>query len=763
MSRSRFGFIATLLLSFTAGRAAFAGINFAGAETIPVAAKPEFMLAGDLNGDGSDDVVVIAPRSREVDIYLGNGSAASNFMPGGAIHFGQKLAAGAIGDLNNDKIPDVVVTDSSDASVWILLGNGDGTFLAPYEVLVDGSKKPIAVAIGNFDNNGYDDLAVADEAGTVFILRNDNGTPPKFLKGGNIPVGTAGNGGGLADIRSADLNDDGHLDLVILNLGGPRVKEIDTVLWTGVTQGFPNFSTPQAYTIGVKPSSMIVADFNSDMFPDVATLNLPVGGTGDSEIDILLNDTHGGLSLPEAVPLPCPFATGGAHCGGQQLAAADFDGNGTIDLVATLTDPRSGLTDAMQAFGGRGDGAFFPGGVFTVGNSPLSIAVGDFNRDAKSDVAIANATLTLQAFLNFSSAGNLQDGASCLLDDVCLSNRCTDGVCCAAACDLNNNEVCNVPRREGDCVAIPLAPKACTVSSSTCLCIDGFCCDQQCPGGQCNAPGYEGVCIPGIPTGQACPSGNNADCTSGFCSVNQVCCNSECTSGFCDSLGVCHGLSDNGTPCQSNSECSSNICDPYNAICCNTRCDPNTENCNEQGICQQFTPGPGTPNAGSPGATATATVSATPRSTPVQFGACSVSADCTSGNCAGNCCASKTPCASGECTSDFGVCVAAATPTVTPTPGSGTPGSGASPTPINTRLTCDPNPCPAGQRCELDPFGAPICIGGGGGGGGCSASVDEPARGNLIVAALLPLALWAGRRLRLRRARVGIRLRTPRQ
>ncbi len=759
MSRSRFAYIASFALSIIAARATFAGINFSGAETVPVAAKPDFMLVGDLNKDGSDDVVVIAPRSNEVDVFLGNGSTPSNFMPGGALHFGQKLAAGAIGDLNGDGILDVVVTDSSDASVWILLGNGDGTFLTPYESSVAGSKKPVAVAIGNFDTangTGYNDLAVADSAlGRVFILRNDNGTPPKFLKGGDFTLGLA-----PADIRAADLNGDGHPDLMILNLGGPRVKEIDTVLWTGVTQGFPVFSAPARYTIGVNPSSMVVADFNSDGFPDVATLNLPAGGTGDSEIDILLNDTHGGLSLPEAVPLPCPFATGGAHCRGQQLAAADFDGNGTIDLVATLTDPRhSSTSDAMQAFGGRGDGGFFPGGEFAVPKAPASLAVGDFNHDGKPDVAVANGTLSLQAFLNFSVAGSQSDGTSCNLDDVCLSNRCLDGVCCAAACDLNNNEVCNVPRREGDCVALP-APKTCTVSNSACLCIDGYCCDEQCPGGHCDVMGYEGVCIPGIDTGLSCPSGNNDDCVSGFCSVNQVCCNSQCSSGFCDSLGICHGLSDLGTPCQSNSECSSNICDPYNAVCCNTRCDPNTENCNDQGICQAFTPGPGTPNSGSPGTTPTATMSPTPRATPVQFGACSVSTDCTSGNCAGGgCCASKTPCASGEmCTLDTGQCITANSPTPTVTPGSETTPS---PTPIPP-LTCDPNPCKAGQRCELDPFGAPICIGSSGGGGGCSAGSDEAARGNLAVAALLPLALWGVGRWRLRRARVRVR-RTPRQ
>jgi hypothetical protein len=738
-----------LLLAQTA----LAGINLVGAETIGVSPKPDFMVSGDLNNDGLADIVVVAPTSKEVDVYLA-ADTPSHFAPARVFRFGQTLRRPALGDLNADGRLDIIVTDQAADSVWIMIGKGDGTFLTQYQVPVPNSRNPSSVAVGNFDDSGNADLAVADSRlSRIFILRNNNSNPPGFLRGGEIETGLEPD-----DVRAVDLNGDGHLDLLTLDLGGPRGKDIAVALWKQVTQGFPVFDAVQKFGIGENPSDLVIADFNNDSNLDVATLNRPAGGNGNSEIDIMLNQGGGILNPPTALQVPCPFFTGGAPCRSLAMVAADLDGNGKVDLAVALSDPRrsrgsaSQEADAMQVFGGSGDGNFVPGGVFATQKNPVSMAVGDVSGDQKPDIVVANQrTLDLQAFINVSTPGSAPNGDPCLLGEECLSDRCTNGVCCAAECNPETAEVCNVPGREGTCVPIPPAPVACTLPDQPeCqtneFCVDGFCCDDACIGGHCDTDGYIGVCIPGIPDGGG-PCTDGHQCSSNFCSPNEVCCREACDAGFCDSDGVCREKSDNGTTCEDDAECKSNVCDTFDLICCNRKCSDAEVCFMGEGVCRPFDYTPPVRTS-----TPTATMTPSPRSTPAPTGElCSIPGDCQNGFCVNGVCCSQSACPVDQhCEQGTGNCVLGSAGSPTPT---------ASPTPINTIPT--PNPCgvcPSGTSCQIV-NGSPVCISTSNS-GGCSTVGDSPARGNLVVVALLPLALWASRRWQLRRARV--RARAPR-
>jgi hypothetical protein len=777
MCRPRYAFISTFASGLLLAQAALAGINFVGAETINVAPKPQYMVTGDLNNDGLTDVVTVSPASKEVDVYV----AADNttfFAPAQAIHFGNTLRGAAIGDLNNDGRADVVVSDQAADAVWILLGRGDGTFLTPYLQDVPNSRNVTSVAIGQFDSAGNMDLAVGDErVNRVFVLINDNGTPPRFRRGGEIEAGLQ-----PIQVLAVDMTGDGQADLVTLNVGGPRVKDVSVIPWKRVTQGFPEFDTPKKAIVGEKPSDLLVADFNNDGKPDVAMLNRPAGG-GNSEIDVLLNDGSGTLFPPQILTVPCPFFTGGSPCKALTMTVGDFDGNGDVDLMVALSDPRrsrgsaSSLADSMQAFGGRGDGSFVPGGVFATQKAPVSMGVGDFTGDGTPDIVVAaQRTLDLQAFVNTSSAGGGGNGDECLLGEECLSSRCIDGICCAAQCALG--ERCNVPGREGICVPIPPTPTTCALPDNPCakhcvsstnegaecvrntdcpggsceglFCVNDFCCDQECVGGRCNVPGFIGVCVPGLEPGVEC----NADeeCVTGFCSVeNHVCCREACEGGFCNPEGICESRKPNGAPCDVDGQpiddlCLSTVCDDFDLICCNRRCSQD-ERCFEvSGECVPlgFTPSP-TPTKSS---TPTPTTAPTRRLTPGGPGeSCSVDDECTTPFCTDDVCCMTDTCPTNEHCGEAGLCVVGP-----PTP---TPTVTALPT-LPTTPTVNPcGSCPSGTRCKNG-----LCVSTSSG-GGCSTVGDEPAAGNLIAVALLPLGLWLSRRWQLRRVRV--RSRAPRQ
>lgn len=601
MNRPRFILATTVVASLLLARPALAGIDLAGGDPVSVAPAPEFLLAGDLTNDGLSDIIVVSPDSREVDVYVASPDTPSRLAASGQLRFGDRLLGPALGDVDADGRLDLVVADGRANVVWIALGKGDGTFADPYEIGIPDARRPTAVAIGNFDDAGHPDLAVADQRlGRVFILRNDDGAPPCFAASSVVAVSAE-----PTRISSADLNGDGRPDLATLNFDRPGARVVSIALWKRLVDGVPEFGDATAYTVGAQPSEMLLADFNGDGRPDIATIDQPPQDS-TRRIVILLNDGSGVLSTIAPVDVPCPFFTGGAPCRLLALTGGDFSGDGMVDFLVALSDPRrsgssaTSTQDAMQAFAGRGDGRFVPGPVFATKKSPVSMVAGMLTGSGKVDVGVvAKLTPTLQAFVNVSRPGALPNGDECLLGDACLSSHCVNGVCCATQC--GRDELCNIPGPEGTCRPPFIDPPGCTGTGQlecypTEFCVDGFCCDAPCERGHCDRDGFLGLCIPGIADGQPC-SGDNRTCASGVCSDNFVCCAEACEGGFCDLQGVCHPLLSQGDICAEDAECRSYVCDVFDGICCDRRCDSVHEAC-LSGTCGRF-PDPPPPVPGS--------------------------------------------------------------------------------------------------------------------------------------------------------------------
>jgi hypothetical protein len=745
MVRPRLAYAVVLLSALLLAQSALAGINFVGAELTNASPDAEYMATGDFNGDSRTDIVVVSPGSKEVTVYLAADSP-SRFAPARVRQVGKNLRRPAVGDLNDDGRLDVVVPDQAEQAVWVLLGDGTGNFLTPLRVGVPTSRAPYAVAIANFDGVGRADLAVTDlRLDKVFILLSEE-TPsssPRYRRGGDIVTGQE-----PTDIRAMDVNADGRPDVVTLDTGGPRTKDLTVAVFKRVAGGFPEFEAPVRFTVGEKPFSLVSADFNNDGNVDLGMLNKPAG-TQIHSIDVVLSNGNGTFDPPLSYPVPCPFFTAGTQCRALALAVGDFDGNGNVDAAVAITDPRrarsggTDTTDAMQAFGGDGTGGLDAGPVFTIEKAPNSMNAGDITGDGKPDIAIAaQRTLSLQAFVNVSSPGDKPNGAECLQGEECLSGRCTNGVCCGSQCV--GTERCDIMGREGTCIPQSTGsepcdePNDCTAEGS--FCVGNICCDQECSDGVCDMPGFEGICIPLLPVGEFC--GANDECSSHFCSPNGRCCNEGCENGYCDQFGVCHSLLPLGGSCGEDLECASEVCDGFDLICCERRCDEVAEFCSSEGRCQPFPTVPAeTPNTTATPINGTPTPTRTQRLTPGPDGQeCSVGDECSSGNCVNDVCCVEQSCGANQhCEAGTGQCVSGGTPTRTPT---------------STRLPSTPtvNPCgscPKGTRCQVV-NGAPICISSSSG-GGCSTSGGGDGR-DLAIAFTLPLALWLGRRFQLQRA-----------
>jgi len=314
-------------------------------------------------------------------------------------------AAGATADFNRDGKPDLAIMSSATNSVYILLGNGDGTFTAANGSPINGigtipcvdnlQISNCSIAAGDFDNNGTADLAVTSGFDNeVFILMgNGDGT---FTPASPIPAGV---GNFPQWVSIGDFNNDGRLDLAVAN-GNDNTVSI--LLGNGDGTFTPANGSP--VPVGGFPFFLAIADFDQNGTADIAVTN-----ESDSSVSILLGNGDGTFTQANGSPIL------GFNYNPAQIVAADFNGDGKPDIAVTnFTAVPPSTVGTVSVLTGNGDGTFnpAPGSPVPVGVDPFAMVAGDFNQDGKTDLAVANyglisdtPTQTLTLLLGNGSGG----------------------------------------------------------------------------------------------------------------------------------------------------------------------------------------------------------------------------------------------------------------------------------------------------------------------------------------------------------------------
>lgn len=411
------------------------------AQQLPVDPAPSAVVLADFDGDARPDMAVASANAHTVTVArgLGNGAFGPQTKVDLSASGGTKPQGLVAGDFNKDGHLDLVASNTTSGTLSLLLNNGSGGFGAPISVTLGATTAPRGLVAGDFDGDKKLDLAVTSSSGSklVLLFGNDDGTFPRTrdVTTGSQPYA----------VVAADLDSDGDVDLatanfngnsvsVLLNTGAgifstttvpatiaaPRAlgvgdfdgdQKLDLIV-TSTTEhsvtllsgkaGNGTFQPQPSVLAGAAPFGLVVTDLDGDKDLDVATAS-----NGASGITLLRNDGLGAFTSAS-------LAVGNTLTA---LHSADLDGDGLVDLVATLgtTDPASSTVDNRVAIvRSAGTGVASAAQLTTSPASSLLMSgvSADVNRDGIPDLLLGSRGAGALAVWQGSSSGGFDTGVT---------------------------------------------------------------------------------------------------------------------------------------------------------------------------------------------------------------------------------------------------------------------------------------------------------------------------------------------------------------
>jgi hypothetical protein len=373
--------------------------SFAIQQTFGTGAGPQSVTEVDINGDGKPDLIVANSQDGTVSVLLNTtapGAITPSFAAQQTFATGGEPVSVTVADVNGDGKPDLIVGNAGSTTVSVLLNTtapGATTPSFSAQTIFAVGSSPSSVAAADINGDGKPDLIATNQNdNTVSVLLNTTApgaTTPSFAPQQAFAVGSFPN-----SIAAADVNGDGRPDLIVANYLDSTVSVLLNTTAPGATT--PSFATQQTFATGSLPFSVTATDVNGDGRPDVIVAN-----QNDNTVSVLLNTTAPGATTPSFATQQT-FATGFVPL---SVTATDVNGDGKPDLIVAngVDDTESVLLNTTAP--GATIPSFATQHTFATGFGPFSVTATDVNGDGRPDVIVANfSDNTVSVLLNATPA-----------------------------------------------------------------------------------------------------------------------------------------------------------------------------------------------------------------------------------------------------------------------------------------------------------------------------------------------------------------------
>jgi subtilisin family serine protease len=383
---------------------------------------PLCITVADFNRDGHPDVVIGMTGDNPIGaVAFFGGDGTGKLLPPVTTPLDREVSPATFvlaitsGDLNNDGVPDLLVTDLNDqeTGTFVYLGQGDGTFKKSQNL-----GGILNAAIGDLNGDGCPDVVTIDTFGLAVVdLGHCDGTF-SLLE----PLGFFGEGETGISIALADVNGDGKLDLITSGVtivrGALLGQDSGSLVSVAFGDGAGAFETARVYRAQSGMFGLAVADLNGDLHPDIVVASQDT----DSTL-VLMNDGTGRFGGPQ-----------GRYIGWSQkgssstntlqgpanapvfMVAADLDGDGKKDLLSMDFGRGFALPWNLVISLNDGAGNFLPDTKIPVLDSRFdffgNLVLGDFRRTGRQDIVFTPNHLSVSftgsffVFLPNLGAGN---------------------------------------------------------------------------------------------------------------------------------------------------------------------------------------------------------------------------------------------------------------------------------------------------------------------------------------------------------------------
>jgi len=309
---------------------------------------------GDFDNDGLNDLaftISVSSPSGVVYVYRGDGTTQIKKLTGLSYPDGA-----AIGDLNNDGLNDLAFTQYSFNTVTVYYQTEPGTGRSDVPIMKQwaGLNYPMGLDIGDYDNNGLNEIAIVEWGGNkVTVYRSDGVTICKQWTSLNGPT----------DVAIGDYNNDGLNDLAVVEYSANKV----TAYKSDGMKVIEQWTVADGLNL---PAGVAIGDYNNDGLNEIAITEVGFPADGDR---VTVYKTDGTKSLIKQWPgLNDP----------RGVAIGDYDNDGLNDIV--FCEYVSGKVTAYKSDGTTKINEWIVSG-------PWGVALGDYDNDGLNDIAITQS------------------------------------------------------------------------------------------------------------------------------------------------------------------------------------------------------------------------------------------------------------------------------------------------------------------------------------------------------------------------------------